>query len=427
MSFKTRCFNDRTGARSLPLLFSNNFSSSVDDYLSAAYQCGHAAGGYPLPGGHEFIGPASPARPVNDGFSVGIFAIQYAVGADKQPSGPKADVNVGNCRRLFGNDAGRLGGFFCGYHCSSYVFRYHPWYPISQSQCSGEKLVSTHERGTANAIYGMGGCIGPALAIPLYGWLIQSWGWEYSFFVPGVLGLACVVPFLLYWVSDQPDDNPYISDAENSYIKSHLCSAPASENNNDKPEGFSQVLKNKSFWMLCVAYAAFNCSWWGLLTWIPQYLVQARNFDMSGMTSYVTIAYIVAVIGVFAGGRLVDYAQNKSVVGLVALSGVALATFGISAIPSSTGAIICIVLAVGINEFVFPTVWSILQGITPGRLMATGAGVISGIANLFSAATPFIMGFLIQVTGSYASGLMFLVVMAILGALSCLALLRQGH
>jgi len=284
-----------------------------------------------------------------------------------------------------------------------------------------------HERGTANAIYGMGGCIGPALAIPLYGWLIQSWGWEYSFFVPGVLGLACVVPFLLYWVSDQPDDNPYISDAENSYIKSHLCSAPASENNNDKPEGFSQVLKNKSFWMLCVAYAAFNCSWWGLLTWIPQYLVQARNFDMSGMTSYVTIAYIVAVIGVFAGGRLVDYAQNKSVVGLVALSGVALATFGISAIPSSTGAIICIVLAVGINEFVFPTVWSILQGITPGRLMATGAGVISGIANLFSAATPFIMGFLIQVTGSYASGLMFLVVMAILGALGCLALLRQGH
>lgn len=59
--------------------------------------------------------------------------------------------------------------------------------------------------------------------------------------------------------------------------------------------------------------------------------------------------------------------------------------------------------------------------------MATGAGVISGIANLFSAATPFIMGFLIQVTGSYASGLMFLVVMAILGALGCLALLRQGH
>lgn len=283
------------------------------------------------------------------------------------------------------------------------------------------------ERGTANAIYGMGGCIGPALAIPLYGWLIQSLGWEYSFFVPAALGLVCVIPFLLYWISDQPDDNPYTSNAEVSYIKSNQCSSAAAEDSDDKSAGISQVLKNKSFWLLCMAYAAFNCSWWGLLTWIPQYLVQARNFDMSGMTSYVTIAYIVAVVGVFTGGRLVDYVRHKSIVGLVALLGVALATFGISAIPSSMGAVICIVLAVGINEFVFPTVWAILQGITPGRLMAAGAGVISGTANLFSAATPFIMGFLIQITGSYTSGLMFLVVMAVLGAFGCLALLRQGH
>lgn len=75
-----------------------------------------------------------------------------------------------------------------------------------------------HERGTANAIYAMGGCIGPALAIPLYGWLNQSWGWEYSFFVPAALGLACVIPFFLKWVSDQPGDNSYISDKEVRYI-----------------------------------------------------------------------------------------------------------------------------------------------------------------------------------------------------------------
>ena len=107
--------------------------------------------------------------------------------------------------------------------------------------------------------------------------------------------------------------------------------------------------------------------------------------------------------------------------------GVALATFGISATSSPMGAVICIVLAVGINEFVFPTVWAILQGITPGKLMAAGSGMISGTANLVSAMTPFLMGFLIQITGSYASGLMFLVGMAFLGALSCWVLLRQGH
>lgn len=284
-----------------------------------------------------------------------------------------------------------------------------------------------HERGTANAIYAMGGCIGPALAIPLYGWLNQSWGWEYSFFVPAAFGLACVIPFFLKWVSDQPGDNSYISDKEVRYIISNQRNCPAEEDSDQRSPGISQVLKNQSFWLLCIAYAAFNCSWWGLLTWIPQYLVQARHFEMSGMTSYVTVAYMVAMVGVFTGGRLVDYVPRKSIVGLAALLGVALATFGISATSSPMGAVICIVLAVGINEFVFPTVWAILQGITPGKLMAAGSGMISGTANLVSAMTPFLMGFLIQITGSYASGLMFLVGMALLGALSCWVLLRQGH
>ena len=93
-----------------------------------------------------------------------------------------------------------------------------------------------NERGTANAIYGMGGCIGLALAIPLYGWLIQSWGWEYSFFVPGTLGLVCVVPYLLYWISDRPEDNTYTSSEEVEYIKSNLCSSPGVQDNDHKPE-----------------------------------------------------------------------------------------------------------------------------------------------------------------------------------------------
>lgn len=283
------------------------------------------------------------------------------------------------------------------------------------------------ERGTANAIYGMGGSIAPALAIPLFGWIIPAFGWEYSFFIPAVIGLVCTIPFLLSWITDHPEENSLISAGEVAYIKANQPSLTAAEDNSQPAEGMNQVWKNSSFWLLCIIYTAFTCGWWGLLTWMPQYLVQARSFDMSGMTGYVTIAYIAAMIGVFTSGRLVDRIQQKSMVGLVALLGVALATFGISAIPSASGAGICIVLAVGINEFVFPAVWSILQGIIPEKLIAAASGVLSGSANLFSALSPFIMGLLIQFTGSYSSGLMFLVGMAVLGALSCLALRRQGN
>jgi cyanate permease len=63
----------------------------------------------------------------------------------------------------------------------------------------------------------------------------------------------------------------------------------------------------------------------------------------------------------------------------------------------------------------------------PDRLIATGSGIMSGTANLFSAATPFVMGFLIQVSGSYLGGLFFLVAMAVLGLLSSVILFRQGY
>ena len=148
---------------------------------------------------------------------------------------------------------------------------------------------------------------------------------------------------------------------------------------------------------------------------------------MTGMTGYVTIAYVAAMVSVFVGGRLVDRARYKSKVGLLALLIVALATFGIATVPSPLGAVICMVLAVSINEFVFPAVWAILQSILPSRLIVAGSGVVNGAGNLFSAATPTIMGVLIQFSGTYTGGLLFLVFMSVLGALCCWGLLRQGN
>ena len=98
---------------------------------------------------------------------------------------------------------------------------------------------------------------------------------------------------------------------------------------------------------------------------------------------------------------------------------------GIALVPSPTGAIVFLALAVGINEFVYPTVWSIMQSLLPAHLVATGSGIVSGVGNLLSAISPFIMGWLIQVSGSYVGGLLFLVAIAVLGAISSVLLYRQ--
>lgn len=283
------------------------------------------------------------------------------------------------------------------------------------------------ERGTANAIYGVGGCIGPMLAIPLFTWVNSSLGWEFSFFIPGILGLMWLIPFWLQWISDKPADNRFISRTESAYIAAQPKPVSVKGDQPSRGSGAAEVIKIPAFGLLCVMYIAFLCSWWGLMTWMPQYLVQARDFDMSGMANQLALVYMLGVAGILSGGRLVDKVKRKSSVGLISLSGVAVSTLGIAMAPSAFGAVVFMALAVAINEWVYPTVWATLQAMLPDRLIATGSGIMSGTANLFSAATPFVMGFLIQVSGSYLGGLFFLVAMAVLGLLSSVILFRQGY
>lgn len=285
--------------------------------------------------------------------------------------------------------------------------------------------VPSDERGMANAVLGVGGCLALIFALPLYSWINSQLGWEYSFFVPGLLGLLAIIPLGLGWVSDQPTENAYISASEVQYIVSHNQDTLKMDGISADNQGVRDLLKNSSFGLLTVAYTAFLCSWWGLMTWMPQYLIQARSFDMSGMAGYISLAYLVAVIGVLTGGKLVDRVHPRSIIGVVSLSCVALATLGIALVPSATGAVVCLALAVGINEFVYPAVWAIMQTLLPAHLVVTGSGLASGIGNLLSAISPFIMGWLIQASGSYVGGLLFLVTVAALGAVSCFLLYRQ--
>ena len=285
--------------------------------------------------------------------------------------------------------------------------------------------IPTQERGTANAVIGVGGCLALVLALPLYSWINYRMGWEYSFFIPGLLGLLAVIPLGLRWVSDQPDDNPYVSTQEAQYIVSYNRDDQKIENFTADNRGVRELLRNTPFWLLTVIYTAFLCSWWGLMTWMPQYLVQARNFDMSGMAGYISLAYAVAAVGILIGGRMVDRVKFRSIIGIVALSSVALATMGIALVPSPIGAVVFMALAVGINEFVYPTVWAMMQIMLPAHLVVTGSGIASGLGNLLSAVSPFIMGWLIQVSGSYVGGLLFLVTIATLGAVCCILLYRQ--
>lgn len=96
-------------------------------------------------------------------------------------------------------------------------------------------------------------------------------------------------------------------------------------------------------------------------------------------------------------------------------------------IPSNALAAALVVSAPVFNQMFYAPVWTVVQSTFPAHLMGTGTGLVNGIGNLASAIAPVIIGVLIQISGSYGVGLMYLTAFGILGALSSVVMMRRGY
>ncbi|HQA07491.1 MAG TPA: MFS transporter [Syntrophomonadaceae bacterium] len=299
-----------------------------------------------------------------------------------------------------------------GIHYPTQSIIVNNWFPVE-------------ERGKANAVYGVG-CIGPLLAVPLFTYLISHCGWEYILYLSGGLGLIVLIPLANKMVTDYPHQNTFITKNEQHYLQE---SVPRSSNKSLLAGGMKDIkpiLKSTQFWLITVAYSAYLSIWWGIATWVPQYLNIARGFSLESLGWVASIPYGAAALGVAFGGVMSDKLSRRSVFGVVGLAGASLCILLSAVVPSNALSAALVVSAPVFNQMLYAPLWTIVQSTFPSHLMGTGTGLVNGIANLVSALAPVIIGLLIQLSGSYGIGLMYLTAFGLLGSLCSLLMMRQG-
>jgi len=186
------------------------------------------------------------------------------------------------------------------------------------------------------------------------------------------------------------------------------------------------ILSSTQFWLITVAYSAYLSIWWGIATWVPQYLSIARGFSLESLGWVASIPYGAAATGVAIGGILSDKLSRRSVFGVFGLAGAALCILLSAVVPSNALSAALVVSAPVFNQMFYAPLWTIVQSTFPSHLMGTGTGLVNGISNLVSALAPVIIGLLIQLSGSYGVGLMYLTAFGILGSFCSLLMMRQG-
>jgi len=113
------------------------------------------------------------------------------------------------------------------------------------------------KRGRALSFMAVGGFISSAAFPPLNAWMINSWGWRFTWNIWGILLLAIFVPLAYFFIRNKPEDIGLLPDNRKQPIKN-------STEDDDEPiiqeENWTlnEAMKTRSFWLLlfCVSIPA---------------------------------------------------------------------------------------------------------------------------------------------------------------------------
>jgi MFS family permease len=121
------------------------------------------------------------------------------------------------------------------------------------------------ERGTATAVIGAGGSLGPALGAPLVAWLIQVLSWRWSFVVTGAIGFV----WLAVWVASvsTPEKTNWLPEPERQRILTER------EAGIEPPDhggvGYLVLLRCPAMWGLAISQGCLVYSLYLYLSWLP--------------------------------------------------------------------------------------------------------------------------------------------------------------
>ena len=167
------------------------------------------------------------------------------------------------------------------------------------------------ERALANGIAIGGSAIGAVVAPPLTIWLSGNYGWRGGFLIPGLIGIAWVIAWLLI-----------------PWRKENLVVDTQSVAESKETIPFLDLLKKRPTWVFIIIRFLLDPVFYFMMFWIPKYLSSVRNVSFEEIGKLFWIPFlalgIANILGGWFSGKLIanKFSVNKArktVMGIAAL------------------------------------------------------------------------------------------------------------
>ena len=263
------------------------------------------------------------------------------------------------------------------------------------------------ERGRASGLVMSSNTLGPMITPLIFAALMGAYGWRRAFWLISIPGFAIAIA--VYWyLRDRPAEHPRITARELAEI---------GEEKNQDQVSFRELLRYKSLWQLFFIYMTWDVTWWGFQAWLPSYLLKERGFTLLATGAVAGLPFAAGFIGIVAAGYISDRTRKPRWVLASVLVGNALFMLLTATAANATMAVVFLTATGFFLPAVHGPFWSLFMDLLPSRAIGSSSGFLNTGGQIAGIAAPVIIGALIELTGHYEAGFIFMALSAGVSAL----------
>ena len=226
--------------------------------------------------------------------------------------------------------------------------------------------------------------LGPGIAPLIIAPVLMAVGWRDAFWLVAIVG--AVIGTVVWLVLPAPLDTEITEDPEAA------LQPLASEHSR------AAVFKSVSVWKFALLFCLANMAGYGLLTWVPSYLLNEKGLSLIDTGIFAAIPFIVTALAIVVGGRLVDkYFHDSARILLVPC----MATSAILLFLMTTTDTVAMftfyqTLAMGVSGLCSMSIFALPLRALPAEFLGSGMGLINGCGQLAGFITPLVMGWMVD-------------------------------
>ena len=293
------------------------------------------------------------------------------------------------------------------------------------------------EKATATGVYIASTMFAPIIVPPLSVWIAITYGWRWVFFSFAIPGIVLALIWYIF-VKTKPEESQFVSESELKYIRTSNTVV-----NDDKPVGnivesekfkgldkfirvkkltpldsASKVFTSKNIWGNCLAYFMMVSVLYGILTWIPSYLVNEKGFSFMRMGFVAAMPCIGGFVGSISGGWISDNIfgrRRKPTMLFTALATVIMMAVMLN-VPENNVAVATALFFVGLMLNIgWPAFTAYPMGVADQKTYPIAISLVNSGGNLGGFVSPMAAGFLLDSTRSFSAVFTYFGICAAIG------------